>query len=69
MGREQKVVWVGFTVVAIGVSVILWLVMSLMAGMMLPLGGLMFQMIATAMIYPLFGIVFGHLHRRVLVEV
>ncbi len=69
MGREQKVVWVGFTVVALGVSVILWLVMSLMAGMMLPLGGLMFQMIATAWVYPLFGIVFGHLHRRVLVEV
>ncbi len=69
MGREQKVVWVGFAVVAIGVSVILWLVMSLMAGMMLPLRGLMVQMFATAMIYPLFGAVFGQLHRRVLVEV
>ncbi len=69
MGREQKVVWLGFALVAAGASVILWLVMSLMSGVLLPAGALLFQMLATVMIYPLFGVAFGELHRRVLVEV
>lgn len=69
MGREQKVVWLGFALVAVGASVILWLVMSLMSGVLLPAGALLSQMLATVMIYPLFGVVFGELHRRVLVEV
>ena len=69
MGREQKVVWLGFALVALGASVILWLVMSLMSGVLLPAGALLSQMLATVMIYPLFGVVFGELHRRVLVEV
>jgi len=68
MGREQKVVWLGFALVAAGASVILWLVMSLMSGVLLPAGALLFQMLATVMIYPLFGVAFGELHRRVLVE-
>jgi rod shape-determining protein MreD len=69
LGREQKVVWIGFALAALGASVILWLVMSLMAGVLLPIRGLLYQMLATVMIYPLFGAVFGQLHRRVLVEV
>lgn len=69
LGREQKVVWLGFALVAAGASVILWLVMSLMSGVLLPAGALIFQMLATVMIYPLFGIAFGELHRRVLVEI
>ncbi len=69
LGREQKVVWLGFALVAAAASVILWLVMSLMSGVLLPAGALLFQMLATVMIYPLFGIAFGELHRRVLVEV
>lgn len=69
MGREQKVVWLGFALVAVGASVILWLVMSLMSGVLLPAGALLLQMLATVMIYPLFGVAFGELHRRVLVEV
>ena len=68
LGREQKVVWIGFALAATGASVILWLVMSLMAGVLLPIRGLLYQMFATVMIYPLFGVAFSQLHRRVLVE-
>ena len=68
LGREQKVVWIGFALAAAGASLILWLVMSLMAGVLLPITGLLVQMAATVMIYPLFGAAFGQLHRRVLVE-
>jgi hypothetical protein len=39
-----------------------------MSGVLLPLRGLAAQMTATVLIYPLFGVAFRHLHRRVLVE-
>lgn len=68
LGREQRVVLLGFALAAAGSGIILWLVMSLMSGVLLPVRGLIFQLIATVAIYPLFGIGFGHLHRRVLVE-
>lgn len=68
LGREQRVVWLGFALAALSAGVIVWLVMSLMSGALLPLRGLLFQLIATVAIYPLFGSVFGHLHRRVIVE-
>lgn len=68
LGREQKVVWIGFAVVAAGASMILWLVMSLMSGALLPFFALAAQMAATVLIYPLFGMAFRQLHRRVLVE-
>ncbi len=68
LGREQKVVWIGFALAAAGASLILWLVMSLISGVLLPAGALLFQMLATVMIYPLFGVAFSELHRRVLVE-
>lgn len=68
LGREQKVVWIGFALAAAGASVILWLVMSLMSGVILPVGALVAQMLATVLIYPAFGIAFRQLHRRVLVE-
>jgi rod shape-determining protein MreD len=68
LGREQKVVWIGFGFASLGAGLILWLVMSLMSGVLLPLRFLLLQLAATVAIYPLFGIVFGELHRRVLVE-
>jgi len=68
LGREQKVVWLGFALAAAGASVMLWLVMSLMSGVLLPVGDLLGQMAVTVLIYPIFGMVFGELHRRVLVE-
>lgn len=67
-GREQKVVWLGFALVAGGVSLMVWLVMSLMSGVLLPIRTLLGQMAATVLIYPLFGMAFGRLHHRVLVE-
>lgn len=69
LGREQKVVWIGFAFAAAGASLILWLVMSLMSGVLLPVRALLFQMVATVMIYPPFAAAFSELHRRVLVEI
>ena len=68
LGREQKVVWLGFALASAGAGLILWLVMSLMSGVLLPVGYLLLQLAATVLIYPLFGAAFGELHRRVLVE-
>ncbi len=68
LGREQKVVWLGFALAAASASLMLWLVMSLMSGALLPVGGLLAQMATTVLIYPLFGIAFGEFHRRILVE-
>ncbi|MEX6632059.1 rod shape-determining protein MreD [Hyphococcus lacteus] len=68
LGREQKVVWVGFAFAAAGAGIILWLVMSLMSGVLLPVRSLVLQLAATILIYPLFGAAFSELHRRVLVE-
>ncbi|WDI32053.1 hypothetical protein PUV54_02465 [Hyphococcus flavus] len=68
LGREQKVVWIGFALASSLAGIILWLVMSLMSGVLLPMTALALQLLATIFIYPVFGIVFGELHRRVLVE-
>jgi len=69
LGREVHVVWMGFAVAAASVSVILWLFMSLLSGALLPIGGLVLQMLTTIAVYPIFAIVFGNLHRRVVIEV
>ncbi len=69
VGREVHVVWMGFAVAAASVSIILWLFMSLLSSTLLPLGGLAFQMLTTIAVYPVFAIVFGKLHRRVVIEV
>lgn len=68
LGREQKVVWLGFVLAAVGASLILWLVMSLMSGGLLPLRALAGQVFVTILIYPVFGLAFRELHQRVLVE-
>ena len=68
LGREQRVVWIGFTVAAMGAGLILWMVMSLMRGELLPVGGLAAQIAATIAMYPVFAAGFSHLHRRVIVE-
>lgn len=68
LGREQKVVWLGFAFAAAGAGIILWLVMCLMSGAVLPVAYPALQLLTTVLIYPLFGSLFGALHRRVLVE-
>ncbi|MEM8937592.1 MAG: rod shape-determining protein MreD [Pseudomonadota bacterium] len=67
-GRDRSVVWMGFLMAALGVALLFWLTMSLMAGRLLPLGGLAYQLAATVILYPVFDLFFGRLHRRVLVE-
>lgn len=69
LGREIHVVWMGFAVATASVSLILWLFMSLISATLLSLGGLAFQMLTTIAVYPVFAIVFGNLHRRVVIEV
>ena len=68
IGREQRVVWLGFALATVSAGIIIWLVMSLMSGMLLPLRGLALQLLATIAIYPLFSAGFSRLHRRVIVE-
>lgn len=67
-GRELSVVWAGFGMATIAASLMFWLMMSLMSGVLLPLGAFAYQVAATILVYPLFDIAFGRLHRRVLVE-
>jgi rod shape-determining protein MreD len=69
LGREIYVVWIGFAVAAASVSLIIWLFMSLKSAMLLPIGGLAFQMATTIAVYPLFAAAFGDIHRRVIIEV
>lgn len=68
LGREQRVVVMGFAFAAAGAALILWLVMSLMSGALLPVWGLAFQMAMTIAAYPIFSAAFRRLHRRVIVE-
>lgn len=68
-GREQKVVWLGFAMAAIAAGLLVWLIKSLMSGALLPVSGIVVQLAVTAAIYPVFAMVFGEFHRRVLVEV
>lgn len=68
-GREQRVVWLGFAVASGLAALILWLVMSIMSGTLLPMGRLVLQFLATIAVYPLIANGFAELHRRVIVEV
>ena len=69
LGRELGVVSIGFAVATLVVSLIVWFVMSLMTATALPVGGLLAQMLVTVLCFPLFALVFGRLHRRVVIEV
>lgn len=68
LGREQRVVLIGFAFAAAGAALLMWLVMSLMTQTLLPLGGVALQMLTTAAVYPAFSAVFQQLRRRVLRE-
>jgi rod shape-determining protein MreD len=69
LGRELRVVAIGFAVACLVVSLILWLAMSLLSATLLPAGGLLQQMLVTAICFPIFAMAFGRLHRRVVIEV
>jgi rod shape-determining protein MreD len=68
LGREARVVWIGFAFAAAGAGLMLWLVMSLMARTFLPVGALVLQLATTVLVFPLFRAAFRRVHRRVLVE-
>jgi rod shape-determining protein MreD len=67
-GREMRVVWVGFAFAALAAAVIVWLVMSLMSGAVLPIDGLLAQTAVTIVAYPFFAKLFGSVHRRMILE-
>jgi rod shape-determining protein MreD len=69
LGRDLGVVSIGFAVAALVVSLIVWFVMSLMTATVLPIGGLLWQMLVTVGCFPLFAFAFRRLHRRVVIEV
>ncbi|MEM9170011.1 MAG: rod shape-determining protein MreD [Pseudomonadota bacterium] len=68
LGREQQVVWMGFSVIAVGVGLLLWAVHSAVAGAAAPRGPLAVQILATIATYPLFARAFAQVHRRVIIE-
>lgn len=68
LGREQRVVWIGFVFAAAAAAAMLWVVMSLMARTVLPIGNIALQMFATIVVFPVFSGAFRQLHRRVLKE-
>lgn len=68
LGREQRVVWIGFAFAAAGALLVQWLVMCLMTRTLLPLGGVAVQMAVTVLVFPLFSGAFHNLRRRVLRE-
>jgi rod shape-determining protein MreD len=68
LGREARVVWMGFAFAAAAAALILWLVMSLMTRTVLPIDRVFWQMAATTAVFPIFGAAFSQLQRRVLRE-
>ena len=69
LGREWSVVWLGFTVASLVSAAIVWLIMSLLSSALLPVGGLLAQIIVTIACFPFFAAAFGNIHRRVVIEV
>lgn len=63
-GREIQVLWVGFAVAAIMASAMIWLITSLLNGRVLSIGPLLWIMLATVLVYPVFAALFGAAHRR-----
>lgn len=69
LGREMKVVWMGFAIVATGAGLLIWLVLCLISRGFLPLSGIMLQILVTICVYPLLGQGFRNIRRSVLQEV
>ena len=69
LGREPQVIWIGFMLTAGGAALLVWLVMSLMAGFTLPMLPLGIQLAATIFFYPVFGRLFRQIRQRIRVEV
>ncbi len=69
LGRELQVIWLGFALAAAGATLLIWAVMSMIAGYSLPMASLALQLLATIFFYPVLSHLFRQIRRRVLVEV
>lgn len=69
LGREMKVVWMGFAIVATGAGLLIWMVLCVMSRGLLPLSGIMLQIFVTICVYPVLGQGFRSIRRTVLQEV
>ncbi len=68
LGREQHVVWLGFSIIVAVISVIIWLEQSLLTRTPLPYMASLWQWVVTIAIYPLLSIAFSFLHKRAIME-
>ncbi|MEM9705944.1 MAG: rod shape-determining protein MreD [Pseudomonadota bacterium] len=68
LGREQRVVWVGFMFATALAGAAFWAMTSLAAGNPMPLRPLALQLILTIAAYPVLAIAFSHLQRRVIAQ-
>ncbi|MEL6378454.1 MAG: rod shape-determining protein MreD [Pseudomonadota bacterium] len=68
LGRDTKVVWLGFAIVAVAAGIVVWLVLSLIARGLLPLTGISLQILVTICVYPVLGAGFGNIRRTVLLD-
>lgn len=68
-GREPAVIWLGFVVAAFGAGFMVWALSSLVARTVLPVEGVVFQILVTVAVYPVLSEAFRNLRHRVLQEV
>lgn len=67
-GKSFLVIWCGFSMTAISVGVLRWVLVSIIEGRMVLFGPTMIEFLLTATLYPLFGYVFVLVHRSLLAE-
>ncbi|MDC1050438.1 rod shape-determining protein MreD [bacterium] len=67
-GKSFLLIWCGFSMTAILVGVLRWVLVSIIEGRMVLFGPTMIEFLLTATLYPLFGYVFVLVHRSLLDE-
>lgn len=68
-GRAFSVIWLGFAMTAMAGQVLLWLVMAMYQGALMPVRPVAVQFILTLMVFPLLARVFARWQRLLLDEV
>ena len=67
-GKSFLVVWWGFSMTAIAVGVLRWVLVSIIEGKMVLFGPTMIEFLLTVTLYPFFGYLFVLVHRSLLPE-
>ncbi len=62
-GKSFLVVWWGFMIVAVGVALLQWVIMSLLLGAVIAIEPVAFEAFLTISLYPLLGWIFVQVHR------